>query len=240
MKISNQPSGQDIQAMFDRLAPSYDRFNQMVSLGQDRIWREEVLKNVKEGSRILDVGCGTGDLTLGAARRMRAGEVVGLDFSSQMIAIAQKRADRLANEHPYYAPVRFVCDSAENLPLEKKPFDLVVSGFVLRNIYEKIDRVMEGIHRSLKDGGRVALVDFTEPPGSIRNILWKTYMNTAGALCGRIAFGRDYPGSYLTDSAKRFLKPDEFCATLRHNGFMNIKLKRFMMGIIVLYEAEKA
>ncbi len=235
------PSAVEIQTMFDGLAPRYDRFNRLISLGMDHLWRREVLKNVQHGQRVLDLGCGTGDLAIGAAKKMHHGEVVALDFSPAMLDVARERAWQQLG--PNGAPgvnVKFVRASAEDLPLDGKKFDLVVSGFVLRNVYEKIEKVLAGVHQSLKDGGRVAFVDFTEPPGSARKLAWKTYMHTVGAACGLIAFGPQYPASYLTDSAKRFLKPDEFCSLLRQSGFCNIRLQRFMMGIIVLYEAERA
>ena len=238
MKTSSaQPSGTEIQTMFDRLAPRYDRFNKLVSLGMDRLWREEVLKNVRDGERVLDLGCGTGDLAIGAAQKMKSGEVVGLDFSASMLEIARNRAWKRLGAG---VKVSFVRGAAEELPLEGSRFDLVVSGFVLRNIYERIGRVMRGVHQTLIPGGRIAFVDFTEPPTGARKALWKTYMNTVGAAIGWSVFGKQYPSFYLTDSAKRFLKPEEFCSLLRDAGFSNIRLKRFMMGIIVLYEADKA
>lgn len=240
-KAPKNPSSVQIQTMFDGLAPRYDRFNRLVSLGMDKIWRREVLKNVRNGQRVLDLGCGTGDLAIGAAQKMASGEVIALDFSAAMLDVARERAWKQLG--PQGAPgvnVKFVRASAEELPLDNKKFNLVVSGFVLRNVYERIEKVLNGVHQSLSEGGRVAFVDFTEPPGSARKIAWKLYMQTVGAACGVLAFGPKYPASYLTDSAKRFLKPDEFCSLLRQSGFCNIRLKRFMMGIIVLYEAEKA
>lgn len=238
---SPKPSAADIETMFNQLAPRYDRFNRLVSLGMDRVWREAVLKNVDDRSRVLDLGCGTGDLSIGAAERMASGEVVGFDFSESMLEVARKRAwKRFGTPEGSAVRLRFVRASAEDLPIEKKPFDLVVSGFVLRNIYERIEKILQGVHASLTEGGRIAFVDFTEPPTAARRALWKTYMNTVGAACGWIAFGRHYPSFYLTDSAKRFMKPEGFSVVLRENGFKNVRVRRFMMGIIVLYEAEKA
>lgn len=241
LKMPHHPSATDIQAMFDELAPRYDRFNRLVSLGLDRLWREEVLKNVRSGQRILDLGCGTGDLAIAAAKRMDGGEVTALDFSAAMLDVARRRSrEQLGPEDTPGVRVRFVQGSAVDFPLAGKKFDLVVSGFLLRNIYEHIEKVMEGVRKSLEAGGRIAFVDFTEPPGTVRQIAWKIYMKTAGAVCSLIAFGPKFRSSYLTDSAKRFLKPHEFCALLRASGFCNIRMRRFMLGVIVLYEAEKA
>ncbi len=173
-----------IRQMFDTLAWRYNLFNRLVSLGMDKSWRNKVLRDIPIGSRVLDVGCGTGDLSLEAAKKLGPqGDVVGLDFSSEMLAVAQKRYQAMGR--PMNGHFKLVHKSAEELPLSEKPFDLVLSGFVLRNL-PSIDRVLFGIHASLKEGGELRLLDFTEPDGSFSKGFFKFYMNTAGTLFGRL------------------------------------------------------
>ena len=116
---------------------------------------------------------------------------------------------------------------------------MVLSGFVLRNIYENIDAILRGVHDSLGPEGIISFLDFTEPPGKLRKKLWQWYMNHIAAFYGRILFGKDYPEFYMTDSAERFLKAPEFTAKLEQTGFREITTKKFMMGIIVLYQGQK-
>ncbi len=237
--VSPKPNSKQIQEMFDGLAHKYDLFNRLTSMGMDKRWRHQALEGVGPGMRVLDLGCGTGDLSLEAASKMKgAGEVVGIDFSEKMLQIAQKRYESLGqslNGHFQLFQKR-----AEDLPLSEKPFDWVVSGFVLRNIYENIDAILRGVSKSLRNGGRVSFLDFTEPPGKLRLLFWKFYMSTLVVLYGRILFGKKFPETYMAESAQRFLKAPEFVAKLQECGFKNVTVKKFMMGIIVLYQAEKA
>ena len=191
--------------------------------------------------KVLDIGCGTGDMALIAAKKTGpSGEVAAVDFSERMLKFAQKRARKTQSAAvSAQAPIHWVVMKAEDLPLKEVHYDAVVSGFVLRNLYENIDRILQGAWRSLKTGGRVSFLDFTEPPNPVLRLLWRFYMNTAAAFYGRILFGKDYPDFYLTDSAKRFLKPADFTERLVSAGFTRVKARFMMFGIIVVYEGFK-
>ncbi len=228
-----------IQSIFNRLSDRYNLFNRLTSFGLDGYWRSKALKPLKTGMRVLDLGCGTGDLSLEVAKRLQGnGEVVGLDFSENMLAVARQCALKMGvfSENK---TLRFEQRRAEDLPFEKEPYDLVLSAFVLRNIYENIDSILQGIYDSLKTGGEISLLDFTEPPNPFLKKMWQTYMNTVAAFYGKLLFGKDFPLFYMTDSAERFLKAPEFAQKLEQTGFKNITVKKFMSGIIVLYQAKK-
>ena len=227
-----------IKHMFDRLARRYDLFNQLTSFGLAPLWRKAAVGPVRAGMRVMDLGCGTGDLVIEAARKMNgSGDVVGLDFSANMLAVAQRRSEALAG--PLKNRIRFLLKSAEELPADEEPFDCVVSGFVLRNLYQNIEKILGGVYLSLKEGGGVSFLDITEPPNPLVLGIWKIYMNTLVGFYGKLLFGKDYPVFYLTESAKRFLKKDEFVRSLKKAGFKDVKTRDFMFGIIVLYQAVK-
>ena len=201
-------------------------------------WRQETLKSLKPGMRVLDLGCGTGDLALDAIKKIgESGEVVGLDFSENMLLLAKKRYDKLGFNGRYR--FRLVLKKAEELPIEPEPYDLVVSGFVLRNLYEHIDPILNGVYRALKPGGRISFLDITEPENSFVRGVWRCYMNTLVAFYGIALFGKDYPASYLTDSAKRFLRAVDFVEKLKSKGFKDVRARPFMLGTVTLYEAVK-
>ena len=232
------PDPATIQRMFDRLAERYDLFNLLTSMGMAKSWRDKTLEPLREGMRVLDLGCGTGDLMLAATARLRAqGEVTGLDFSENMLRVARRRYEKMGS--PMNGRFRLIQKPAEELPVELEPYDLVVSGFVLRNLYENIDEILEGVFRSLKPNGEISFLDITEPPGKIRLKLWRFYMDTLVELYGRALFGKDFPPHYLTQSADRFVKPPEFVRKLEDVGFQNVTVQTFMMGVIVLYRAVK-
>ena len=238
MRSVTQPDSKTIQQMFDRIAGRYDLFNLLTSAGMAKSWRHKTLEPLKEGMRVLDLGCGTGDLSLEATARLsNNGEVVGLDFSDNMLSVARRRYEKMGR--PMNGRFRLVRSAAEELPIEGEPYDLVVSGFVLRNLYQNIDRILAGVYCSLKPGGQISFLDITEPPGRVRLKLWRFYMNTLVEFYGWALFGKDFPPHYLTESADRFVKPPEFVKKLRQTGFEDVTVKKFMMGIIVLYRARK-
>ncbi len=232
------PDSKYIQNMFNHLAARYDLFNHLTSFGLASLWRREALSPLRPGMRVLDLGCGTGDLALGAVQRLKgSGEVVGLDFSENMLSFAQKRFEKtgLNGSHK----IRWVLKKAEELPIENEPYDLVVSGFVLRNLYQNIDLILEGIHRSLKPGGQISFLDITEPQKKWVGALWKFYMNSLAGVYGKILFGKDYPLFYLTESTRRFLNAVEFSKKLSEAGFQDIRVKSRLFGIITIYQARK-
>ncbi len=234
------PESAQIRRMFDTLAPRYDIFNQLMAMGLARSWRSKALSVLRPGMKVLDLGCGTGDLSIQAAAVLgKDGEVTAIDFSEKMIEFGKRRLEKALSSGVRHAPVRFILKKAEELPMEEGYYDLVVSGFVLRNIYENIGSILQGVRRSLKEGGRISFLDLTEPANPLIRALWWLYMNTVAALYGKVLFGGDYPVLYLTESANRFLKPRDFRERLKAAGFKEIETRTLMLGTIVLYQAVK-
>jgi demethylmenaquinone methyltransferase/2-methoxy-6-polyprenyl-1,4-benzoquinol methylase len=234
-----QPDAKYIHAMFDRMAERYDAFTFWMSWGQAKKMRSAALRDLRPGDRVLDLACGTGDLALEAAHRTGpTGRVVGLDFSSSMLGVAERRRRLRPAEYP--APLEWICQGAETLPLPGEPFDWIVSGFALRGLYQHIDAILEGVRGSLAPGGRISLLDLTEPPHFVFRGLYKAFFFTYVALLGTILFGRKYPVAYLPDSSARFVRTAEFVEKLRHHGFGEVTAETFLLGSVTLYRASRA
>ncbi len=239
MQTNTIPQPAEVQQMFDRLAHRYDLFNSLTSMGLDRVWREGVLAQIRPGDRVLDFGCGTGDLALGAIKKVGPdGFIAAMDLSGQMLAVAKKRLTRM-KLNAGGTRVLFVNRSAEKLPLETDPFDIVISGFVLRNLHSRLGAVLKGVYKSLKPDGRICFLDFVQPENALVSGAWKVYMNSLVALYGYTLFGADYPSFYMTTSAERFFKPKAFVKKLEDAGFTNVRATTKFMGMIAIYEGIK-
>ena len=233
-----KPDQEYIRRMFDGLAGRYDIFTKLTGFGQAGRWRDEALGTLRKDMRILDIACGTGDLALRAAEKTNGdADIVGLDFSENMLKVAERRFEKLGLKTQ--DRFRLVFKKAEELPLEGEIFDLIVSGFALRNLYENIDRILQGAYASLKPGGRVSFLDLTEPAHPFLKKIWRFYMLTFVGFYGTLLFGKKYPVPYLPDSAKRFPPPAEFQAALRRAGFGRVSAKGFLLGSVTLYQGTR-
>ena len=231
-----QPDAAYIERMFDRMARRYDAFTLLTGFGQAHRWRAAALAELRPGMRVLDLGCGTGDLALQALGRVGAsGEVVGLDFSERMLEVAAHKHRK--HPQPNAGTLRLVRSRAEDLPLADERFDFIVSGFVLRNLYEHIDGILAGIRASLREGGQIRFLDLTEPDRWPLDAFFRGYLMLFAGAYGAFLFGKDYPIPYLPDSAKRFLRASDFTEKLKDAGFSQVRARSFMFGAVTLYQA---
>ncbi|MCG3176705.1 MAG: Demethylmenaquinone methyltransferase [Candidatus Omnitrophica bacterium] len=232
------PDQDYIRGMFDAFAPRYETFTRLIGMGQDDRLRRQALRDVRPGWRVLDLACGTGQLTFLAARRAGpTGQVLGIDLSPGMIAQAQRRQAASGIAGP---ALSFEVRRGEDLPDGERRYDLIVSAYALRNLYENIDVVLRGLRESLVPGGGVALLDLTEPVHPVLRTLYRGYFYGLVGLYGKALFGKDYPVTYLPDSAQRFFKAHEFTAALERAGFKKIQRQGYFLGAVTLYRAVRA
>lgn len=239
LRSVDKPDEIYIRTMFDGMASRYGLFSLLIGFGSTPYLRRECLNAVvRPGSAVLDVACGTGDLTFGAMRLSGPqGDVTGLDFSANMINVARRTLDRVHTAAD--APTRFIQAKAEDLPLKDKMFDCIVSGFAMRNLYENIEQILAGMYASLNTGGKIGLLDLTKPNNPVLRFIWKVYMFICVGMYGLLLFGKKYPIAYLPDSSDRFLDKAGFVAVLKKHGFKNIKTRSFILGSATLYTAER-
>ena len=220
-----------ISGMFDSIAGKYDAMNHRMSLGIDRLWRRRFVRNlartVPAGAAVLDLACGTGDLTLALNRKGFI--VTGLDISAEMMAIGKDKCRALTPQP------QFVLGSAEQIPFPDNSFDAVTIAFGLRN-FDHRPQCLAEIRRVLKPGGRLAVLEFSVPKNRVWRALYLFYFKNAVRLTGRLV-GRIGAYGYLVDSVLAFPRYEALCAELTAAGFSDVSYQPYTGGIACAYWA---
>ncbi len=233
LKLMDAQHGQRVRQMFTRIAPHYDLMNRLMTLGQDRSWRREVIKlaQLEEKSRVLDLGTGTGDLAMIAARGAPHIQVLAADFNLDMMKIAQQRLRRSLQSN---SGVDWCACDALYLPFSPGMFDAVVSAFLLRNVGDLAKCLLEQ-YRVLKPGGRFVALDTTPPQRGVHTPLMNLYLFHLIPWLGKRIAGDEEAYRYLPHTTKGFLPAEQLAAKLREVGFLHVKHRKFMFGSIAIH-----
>jgi demethylmenaquinone methyltransferase/2-methoxy-6-polyprenyl-1,4-benzoquinol methylase len=224
--------------MFDRIARRYDLLNRVISLRLDGYWRKKAVQAVFQDSDqlILDLGAGTGDLAFTAATRVRGrGRVVGLDFSFEMLKLAQAKRAHAPNADM----TSFVLGSALAPPFRGATFDGVVTAFVLRNVSD-LTLFFRRAFQVLKPGGKLASLDMYPPSKSLFSIFYSLYFYRAVPCIGQVLAGDRSAYQYLSESVRRFEPPEKICLLIQRAGFERVSVRKFLFGAVCLHVAEKS
>lgn len=226
-----------LKDFFAGLAPAYDRFNRVASLFLDGYWRDQAANFARPGMSVLDLCTGTGDLTFKIAKKIGPqGRLVGVDFSKEMLSLAEKEKKKLGLD----SRIDFRLSRAEDLPFESESFDLVVSAFAMRNVRANLEKVLDEIFRVLKPGGQTVILEFSRPGFCVLRILHYFYLKTVIPLDGKFIFGSKWSSDYLAESILHFFKPEGFCQKLSLAGFSQVRYFPLNFGIVVIHRAKKA
>ena len=211
-----------VRSMFDRIAPVYDAMNRVMTVGLDLRWRRlAAAEVVRPGDRVLDAACGTGDLAV-ADHRAGAASVTGLDFSPRMLARARRKAPGL----------EWVEGDLLALPFPDDTFDAATVGFGVRNVAD-LELALRELGRVLRPGGRLAVLEITQPRGLLRPFFGLWFDRIVPLL------GRTLPGgaaySYLPASVARFPGAEELAALLERAGFAEVRFRLLAGSIVALH-----
>jgi demethylmenaquinone methyltransferase/2-methoxy-6-polyprenyl-1,4-benzoquinol methylase len=234
MKGTSPPGARDereaaawVRGMFARVARRYDLANHLLSFNIDRLWRARTVRRVRPilerpGARVLDVCCGTGDLTLALARECRA-PVLGSDFCHPMLVAARGKG----------AAGLFEAD-ALRLPLRDASLDLITAAFGFRNLANYGAGLAE-MRRVLRPGGMAAILEFSEPPNPAFAALYHFYSRRILPLIGGALSGSRDAYTYLPESVRKFPSAGELAEEMRRAGFAEVRYERFTGGIVALH-----
>jgi demethylmenaquinone methyltransferase/2-methoxy-6-polyprenyl-1,4-benzoquinol methylase len=240
-----QSAARAVREMFTSIAPRYDLLNHVLSFNIDRMWWRRTARAFRHivtrpDARILDLCCGTGDMTF--ALRRQAGkcspQILGADFSHAMLqrASAKSSAARNGSRLERSSPGWIEADALD-LPFPSAHFDLVTSAFGFRNLAD-YDAGLSEIVRVLRPGGECGILDFGEPKGAM-GALYRIYFKQVLPRVGTMISGVRGPYAYLPASVERFPPPEEMLERMKRAGFTEATWNPYTFGIAGLFRGRK-
>lgn len=224
-----------VAEMFDNIAPKYDFLNHLLSMGIDITWRKKAVKIIGENNpkAILDVATGTGDFALEAAS-LNPERIVGIDISGEMLNVSKQKI----NKKGFDGFMEMIKADSEALPFKDNEFDAITVGFGVRN-FAHLEVGLAEMLRVLKPGGKVAIIEISEPTSfpikQLYGIYFKTILPAIGKLVSKDA--RAY--TYLPESVTHFAQGQEFVDILTKVGYKNTSFTPLTLGAATLYIASK-
>jgi len=219
-----------VRAMFDRIAPSYDLLNRVMTLRVDQLWRRRLIRDLRPrpGERLLDLCAGTMDVAATARRAAPGLRVVGADFSLPMLARGARKTGLPAAQA-----------DAQALPFPGAAFDLATVAFGVRNL-ESLDRGLSELCRVLRPGGRLGVLEFFRAESRGSRLVHGAYNRLALPVLGRLLSPDPQAYRYLVESMERFASLPEFQEACRRAGFAAVRGRTLFPGVCGLVVAEKS
>ena len=238
IKPYNQSEGkrEQVERMFDNIAPTYDRLNHTLSLGIDRRWRTQAIDSLKPFApqKILDIATGTGDFAILAAQRLKPKSIVGADICDGMMEVAKRKV----NQKELDKVISFHHEDCMMLSFADNSFDAVTVAYGVRN-FEDLQQGLKETLRVLKPSGHLLIVELASPKSFPMKQLFWLYSHLVIPMLG-LLFSRDIKAyRYLTDSVMAFPQGEVMEQILLQCGYRKVTWRRFTFGISTMYLCEK-
>jgi len=235
---ASRPTGSCVGRMFDRIAPTYDLLNRLLSFGRDSSWRRRAARCIEDRGpvRVVDLATGTGDLLTTLLReRLHIVDAVGLDCSEAMLRIGREKIRRCGLSDR----VRLVRGDATSTPFPDESFDAVTMAFGIRNTPDA-RATLDEIHRLLAPGGTAVILEFSLPRNPVVRWGYLAYLRFVVPLIGAVVSGDRRAYRYLNQSIEAFHSPSAFCAMMEQAGFRDVSATPLTGGVASIYKGSRA
>lgn len=228
-----------VRRLFATIADRYDFITRFLSYGQDRRWKRRVIQlaGLTTSDRVLDLACGTGDLVFDAAPHVR--RAMGLDVTHRMLQLAAQKdtgCDFTKREKSH--PVSFVTGDMTALPIADAAFDVVITGYGLRNVPD-LDRALAETHRVLIAGGRLLSLDFNRPLNPVVRVAYLAYLTVVGSALGFILHGDPDTYRYIPESIRSYPGAQGVARMMEARGFRDVRVIPVLGGLMAIHVARR-
>lgn len=228
---------QQVAQMFDHIAPTYDALNRRLSWNIDKGWRKKAIQQLCPFApqTVLDIATGTGDFAIMAAQILQPRKLIGADISTGMMKIGEQKVAKAGLSHV----ISFQQEDCLALSFQENSFDAVTAAFGIRN-FQDLDQGLREIHRVLKPGGHVSIVELTQPVAFPMRQLFKMYSHTFLPFYGKLLSKDKRAYEYLTTTIEAFPQGETMLQIFAKAGFAKAQFTRLTFGICTMYLAQKA
>jgi len=222
-----------VKQMFNDISSQYDKLNLLSSFGIDHYWRNKLINKIplSKNSQLLDVATGTGDVAFGFYKKYKS-KIVGIDIADKMVAIANQKAEKYQTNN-----LKFIVGDAESMIFNDSKFDALTISYGFRNL-GFYDKALSEFYRVLKNNGKIAILEFSNPTSQWFRPLFKFYFKNIIPILGSI-FNQKDAYMYLPESVDYFLDRREVCSKMKQAGFKNISYIDMTFGVSTIYIGEK-
>ena len=227
---------QQVEAMFDNIASTYDTLNHRLSWNIDRYWRKKAIKRLVAHApkKILDIATGTGDFAIQACQQLPEVQITAVDISEGMMQVGRQKVKKKGLQQH----IQFEREDCTALSYPDNTFDAITTAFGIRN-FASLDKGLEEMCRVLRPGGQLCILELTQPMSFPMRQLFHIYSHTVLPLYGRLISKDTEAYSYLTKTIEAFPQGERMMDILRHAGFREAAFQRLTLGICTLYFATK-
>lgn len=239
---NNRKKSDQVEQMFDSIAPAYDFMNTAMTFGLHRVWRSRALNaasaqiDISAPLNILDIATGTGDVAFDLHNRFPNAHIVGLDLSDGMLQIARKKLKNL--DETAKKLISFEQGDSLAMRFADNSFDLITVAYGVRN-FEHLDRGLAEMARVLRPGGTLCVIELSEPADTVTKVLYRIYSRNIIPLMGRMVSGDTRAYSYLPESIAAAPQRDRMTRVMENAGFSGCRWKSLTFGAVTYYLCSK-